>query len=81
MFHILCINDMHKVYQKTNKHTWFYQCNLLPIGHQHVSATRVTIFRMVKTRIQIFKKNQKLNLLFKVWFHGIAYTEDTCGEL
>jgi hypothetical protein len=36
---------------------------------------------MEKTRIQILKKYQKLKLLVEVWFCGITYIEDTCGEL
>ena len=32
---------------------WFYGCNFIALRHKHVSATYVSIFRVVKTRIQI----------------------------
>ena len=28
MFHVACINQMHKIFKETNKYIWIYECNL-----------------------------------------------------
>ena len=55
MFHVPCINQMHKMHVlKTPTNALeFENVTLLHSNYRHVSATRGSIFRMVRTRIQI----------------------------
>jgi hypothetical protein len=43
----------YKIFKKTNKCAWIMNVFLLCSNHRHVSATLVTVFRAVSTRIQL----------------------------
>jgi hypothetical protein len=57
MFHILrpCVNYVHSIVKYQQLHFGCIDVRVVVwySGHQHVSATQVAIFRVVKTRIQI----------------------------
>ena len=50
MFHVACVDQLHKIYENA---LGFMDVNLLYSNQRHVSATRVTIFRTMRTGMKI----------------------------
>jgi len=55
MFHIPrpCVNYIHNIVKYQQLHFGCMDVVVWYSGHQHVSATQVAVFRVVRTRIQI----------------------------
>jgi hypothetical protein len=52
MFHVPCINNMRKLKKKQTNALGFISVILYHSNHQHVSATYVAIFRVVRKEYQ-----------------------------